>query len=138
MLVTDTVISPLSVDGEYFCDVLEDRDRGIFQYNDLSFIKELKIKHETAIPYGTYQVVISYSNRFKKYLPELLDVPGFSGIRMHPGNTKDHTSGCILPGKRKGKKVISSRITFNKLFSKMKYAAKREKIFVEILPTDET
>lgn len=86
-------IGRLFVDGKYFCDTLEDRCR------DLD--KEKKVMNETAIPEGTYEVIVNVSARFKRKLPLLLDVPHFSGIRIHRGNTNKDTSGCILVGENK-------------------------------------
>lgn len=86
-------IGKLFVDGEYFCDTLEDRCR------DLN--REEKVMHETAIPEGTYEVIVNVSAKFKRKLPLLLDVPHFSGIRIHRGNTDKDTSGCILVGENK-------------------------------------
>lgn len=90
-------IGKLYIDGEYFCDTLEDK------------VREVKIKNETAIPTGTYKVIVNMSPRFKRLLPRLLDVPGFDGILIHRGNTDKDTSGCILVGENKVKgKVINS------------------------------
>ena len=86
-------IGKLFVDGKYFCDTLEDQCR------DLD--REEKVMHETAIPAGTYEVVVNVSVRFERKLPLLLDVPYFSGIRIHRGNTDKDTSGCILVGENK-------------------------------------
>lgn len=61
-------------------------------------VREQKIPKVTAIPYGTYDVIITFSNRFKKDLPLLLDVPGYSGVRIHAGNTEEDTEGCLIPG----------------------------------------
>lgn len=94
-------IGKLFVDGKYFCDTLEDRCR------DLD--KERKVMHETAIPEGTYEVIVNVSVKFKRKLPLLLDVPHFSGIRIHRGNTNKDTSGCILVGENKQSgRVINS------------------------------
>lgn len=94
-------IGRLFVDGKYFCDTLEDRCR------DLD--KEGKVMHETAIPGGTYEVIVNVSVRFKRKLPLLLDVPYFTGIRIHRGNTDKDTSGCILVGENKQSgRVINS------------------------------
>lgn len=128
-------ISDLYVDGVLFCQVVEDRDRGLYQADDLSYIQSIKVKHETAIPYGSYQIVMSFSQRFQKYLPELLDVPGFSGIRIHAGNTEADSSGCLLPGKRSGNKVINSTITTANLISQIKKRGKTEKVFISIEPS---
>ena len=107
-LGADYTIGKLFIDGVYECDTLEDT------------VREFKIKHETAIPKGTYKVIITMSQRFQRLLPLLVDVPNFNGIRIHPGNTKADTSGCILVGVNKVKgMVINSRVTFNRLFAKL-------------------
>jgi hypothetical protein len=72
----------------YFCDTLEDTDRGLTQSMSLEEIKRIKIPHETAIPTGVYKVTVNMSPSKKRMLPRLLDVPGFSGILIHRGNTK--------------------------------------------------
>jgi hypothetical protein len=105
----DYTIGSLYVDGEYFCDTLEDTDRGLTQEMPLEEIRRIKIPHETAIPTGTYRVIVNISPAKKRMLPRLLDVPGFSGILIHRGNTKSDSSGCILVGENKVKgKVINS------------------------------
>lgn len=116
-------IGKLYINKEYFCDTLEDA------------IRKEKIYAETAIPFGKYEVTITYSPRFKKNLPLLLNVPNFEGVRIHSGNTKDDTEGCILVGFNKAKgKVLDSRVTFTKLMNKLKpiYEIK-EKIELEII-----
>ena len=111
-------IGKLYIDGEYFCDTLEDKDRGLTDNMTVSEISKIKIKKETAIPTGTYKVTITYSNRFKKNMPLINDVKGFEGIRIHSGNTNQDTEGCVLVGFNKVKgNVINSRDTYNKLFS---------------------
>jgi hypothetical protein len=96
-------------ENEYFCDTLEDVDRGLTQSMPLEEIKRIKIPHETAIPTGVYKVIVNLSPAKKRMLPRLLDVPGFSGILIHRGNTKSDSSGCILVGENKVKgKVINS------------------------------
>jgi hypothetical protein len=90
---------------------------------------------ETAIPYGTYGVIINWSPRFNRPLPLLLEVPDFSGIRIHPGNTAKDTEGCILVGdgfSADHKAVLNSRVTFNKLFPLLQEAL-AEGISIEIL-----
>lgn len=103
-------VGRLYINGDYFCDTLEDR------YRDLS--KEKKIYSRTAIPYGVYKLVISYSPRFKRLLPLLLNVPFFKGIRIHAGNSSKDTSGCILVGTVKDveKDWISNSRSTEKLF----------------------
>jgi len=81
-----TTIGRLFLDGEFFGWTLEDAVRP----------PNIKIQGKTAIPEGTYKVVLSMSNRFKKVLPEILSVPHFSGIRFHGGNTAKDTEGCVL------------------------------------------
>jgi len=101
-------IGTLSIDGVYFCDTLEDRYRAMPE--------EKKIYGQTAISPGTYRIIMSYSNRFKRIMPEVLNVPYFEGIRIHSGNTDADTSGCILVGKNTIKgQLIDSRTTSDKL-----------------------
>lgn len=98
----DYTIGKLYIDGHYFCDTLEDTVRPNGE----------KIKGKTAIPAGDYKVIKSYSPRFKKILPEILDVPGFTGVRIHAGNTAKDTDGCLLLGLNKTKgAVLDSQTT---------------------------
>ena len=95
-------IGKMYINGEYFCDTLEDKVRTLNSIND-------KIKGETAIPAGTYKITLEMSSRFKRKLPLLHDVPYFSGILIHRGNTAKDTHGCILVGENKVKgQVINS------------------------------
>lgn len=114
-------IGRLYVDGVFECDTLEDTVRDLNKDGDLNDAGESKVFGETAIPYGTYKVIINYSNRFKRDLPRLLNVKEFDGVLIHPGNTAVDTHGCILVGINNAKgRVNNSRITFDKLFAKMK------------------
>ena len=88
----------LFIDGEFFCYTLEDEDRGILQGMSLNRVKELKKYGDTCIGSGTYKVLLTGSVKFKRVLPLLINVTGFEGIRIHRGNTKEHTLGCILVG----------------------------------------
>lgn len=111
----------LYINGVYFCDTLEDKDRGLFQTMAVDTIKTIKVYKETCIPYGKYRVVLSMSKRFGKVMPEVLNVKVFTGIRMHPGNTIYDTEGCILVGKKSSDGVVSnSRKTFNVLMNILK------------------
>ena len=111
-------IGSLYIDGKYFCDTLEDIDRGLTDSMSDSYIATIKVINQTAIPIGTYKVTITYSNRFKKLLPLINNVKGFSGIRIHSGNTKEDTSGCILVGfNTEVGKVVNSKVTYDKLFN---------------------
>lgn len=117
-----STIGELYVNDEFFCYTLED------------VVREEKIKNETAIPAGEYEITITYSPRFKRYLPLLNDVPNFSGIRIHPGNTHRDTEGCILVGMTKTKDFIgNSRTAFNKLYPMLVHASQQgEKILLKI------
>lgn len=109
-------IGHLYIDGDYYCDTLEDTDRGLTDDVSEEEIKRIKIYGKTAIPKGTYKVEVTYSPKFKQYLPILLNVKGFSGIRVHSGNTAEDTLGCLLVGYNKVKgQVINSRVTSDKL-----------------------
>lgn len=127
---SDVTIGALSVDGDWHSWVLEDCVREVIGQPVASW----KISGKTAIPSGTYVVDVTFSNRFQKPLPILLDVPGFSGIRIHTGNYPADTEGCLLPGfDRLLKSVGRSRPAFDALFLKIKEAkAKGEKITLEI------
>lgn len=94
----DYTIGKLYVNGKQLCNTLEDTDRRLFQGQPIADIAAKKVKGQTAIPTGTYRLQVSESPRFKRELIEVLDVPGFSGIRIHRGNTTADTEGCILPG----------------------------------------
>ena len=128
-------ISRLYVNGELFgCNTLEDADRGLRQDMQLEEIKKKKVYGQTAIPRGSYECVYTYSNRFKKMLPLLKDVPGFDGIRIHSGNSAKDTDGCILVGLnlKKGM-VLNSREWTNKLVSKMKEAWNRKERVIIVI-----
>ena len=126
-------IGKLYINDKYFCDTLEDIDRGLTQSMTEQQIGSKKVYGETAIPTGTYRIIISYSNKFKKQMPLLLNVPGFAGIRIHSGNTEKDSLGCILVGKNKSVgKVLESRDTYSKLFSILQEANKKETIKITI------
>lgn len=119
-------IGHLYIDDKYFCDTVEDKVR------DLS--KEKKVYGETAIPYGTYEVKWTYSNKFKKYMPLLVNVPQFEGIRIHSGNTAADSLGCIIVGQNKEVgKVLNSRATVSKLYPIIEKGCKAGKVTIEIV-----
>lgn len=141
----DYTIGNLYINDKYFCDTLEDTDRGLDQAMPIEKIKQLKIKDKTAIPTGTYNILMNvvspkYSKRqyymdlCKGKVPRLTSVPGYDGVLIHVGNTAADTSGCILVGLNKAKgKVLSSRIIFEKLYPILKEASnKGEKITLTI------
>lgn len=120
-------IGNMYVDDTYFCDTLEDADRGLADTMEIDEILENKLKGITAIPTGKYDVILSFSPRFKRVLPLLLNVKGFEGIRIHSGNTAEDTEGCLLVGENKEKgKVLNSRATFEKLMSILLSCEKRK------------
>lgn len=109
-------IGKLYIDGVYFCDTIEDKDRGIDDSMEESEIRKKKVYGLTAIPLGTYKVEITYSPKFKKNLPLLIGVKGFEGIRIHSGNTAKDSLGCIIVGRnKKVGMVLDSRATMTKL-----------------------
>ena len=113
-------IGKLYVDGKYFSDVLEDVDRGLDSSMTESEILKKKVKGQTAIPTGHYVINITYSPKYRRMMPLLLDVKGFSGIRIHSGNTAKDTEGCLIVGKNKQVgKVLESRDTYKRLFEMM-------------------
>ena len=101
-------IGKLSVDGVPLCDTLEDVVRDLNHDGDLNDEGEGKVYGQTAIPYGRYKVIVSYSPKFKRRLPLLVDVPHFKGIRIHGGVHSGHTDGCILLGENKAKGKLSN------------------------------
>ena len=133
---TDTTTIGQLFDGDKaLCYVLEDTDRGLKQTDTLAQIIEKKIYGQTAIPAGRYEVVITYSNRFKQYMPLLLNVPGYEGIRIHPGNAPADTLGCLLPGRIKisPKRVGESKLAYGDLLKKLKSVEKKEKIWLTVM-----
>lgn len=113
-------IGKLYVDGVYFSDVIEDKDRGLDDSMTVREILNKKVKGETAIPTGHYNIEITYSPKYKRMMPLLIGVKGFSGIRIHSGNTSKDTEGCLLVGKNtKVGMVTESRNTYQRLFAMM-------------------
>lgn len=105
---TGYTIGKLYVDGEYLCDTLEDRDRQLSRAMTDEQVRVRKVAGETAIPTGSYSMRLSKSYKFSSkewaqrhggLVPEVLDVPGFSGVRIHPGNSAADTQGCVLVGR---------------------------------------
>lgn len=125
-------IGKLYIDDVYFCDTIEDVDRGLYQGQNLDLIKKIKIPNKTAIPRGTYKITLNvvspkYSKK-KIYqeicngrVPRLLNVPGYEGVLIHIGNTAEDSAGCILVGENKQVgKVLNSTETFRRLYNKIK------------------
>lgn len=127
-------IGRLYIDGQFFSNTLEDKDRGLTQSMSEADVKKIKVYGETAIPKGKYNVVINYSNKFKRLMPYIMNVKGFEGIRIHEGSTAKDSLGCILVGNNTAVgRISNSKSTYTKLYSKLKTAFnKGEKITLTI------
>lgn len=137
-------ISRLFVEGMEFSDILEDKDRGLTQDMSTAEIYKKKVYGGTAIPYGRYEIRLTkspkFSNRdwakeFEGLVPELIDVPGFVSIRMHPGTTSNDTEGCLLPGMNKQVgKVLESRQAYHDLMKYYLYPSHKagQKMYINI------
>lgn len=125
-LGSSATIGELLVNDKHLCDTLEDRVRPEGE----------KVYGKTAIPEGTYEVKLTHSPRFKKTLPEILNVPNFSGIRIHTGNSSKDTEGCILVGTWDGEKedwVGNSRMAFDELMALLEEATNnKEKVTITV------
>lgn len=123
-LTDKSTIGDMEIDGEFFCYTLEDvvRPAGV------------KIAGQTAIPSGRYEVVIDMSSRFKKLMPHILDVPMFSGIRIHKGNTDKDTEGCLIVGMTTAPDFVGqSKVAYDKLMERLEEGLKDGgKVFIEI------
>ena len=138
-------LQKLSKDA-YFCDTLEPTWRNLKgvelkpeeengKYSRVSGKVARKIPGHTAIPEGTYHVFITMSQKFKKWLPYLMGVPNFEGIRIHAGNYPDDTQGCILVGENRVKgMVVNSRIWLHRLMNRIQAAENQgEGIWITII-----
>ena len=136
-------IGKLYIDGQYFCDTIEDRDRGLTNDMPLVEIKKKKVYGETAIPRGVYGLtmnVISPKYSKKKNfsftggrMPRLLNIPGWEGVLIHSGNTASDSLGCIVVGENKVVgKVINSFATFKRLWPILD-AHRNEPMSIEIV-----
>lgn len=126
----DVTIGSLSVDGDFRCWTLEDTVREV----PGKPVTDWKVDGKTAIPYGIYAVQITFSQRFQRQMPLLIAVPGFSGVRIHPGNTANDTEGCILVGRdRYAKSVGHSILAFAPLFAEIQYGLTHGGVTLEIV-----
>lgn len=128
--LSKSTIGELYIDGKLECYTVEDTVREIKGQS----VESWKIPHVTAIPVGTYEVIIDMSNRFKKLLPLLLNVPGFDGVRIHTGNTAEDTEGCLIVGKIKQVAGVGgSKVAMAALQPKIQAALDRkEKVMLTI------
>ncbi|HEX2594704.1 MAG TPA: DUF5675 family protein [Rhizomicrobium sp.] len=107
----------LFVDGRFRAFSLEDE------------ISDVKVPGRTCIPEGRYQIRLTWSPKFNRVLPELVDVPGFTGVRIHAGNTKDDTAGCVLLGvQRSGVNLVQSRPAVEQLQADMELAKAADRL----------
>lgn len=112
-----STIGEFCIDDAFFCFCLEDRIRA----------PGVKVKGQTAIPPGHYEVVIDLSARFGRAMPHVLSVPGFEGIRIHSGNTASDTEGCLLLGTERGiDRVLHSRIAFDQFYKLLAHASEEK------------
>lgn len=113
-------IGRMYLDGVFFCNTLEDTDRGLMQSMSVGEIMNVKIAGRTAIPVGDYKLALTYSPRFKKIMPQVLNVKGFTGVRIHAGNTAKDTEGCPLVGDNTIKGALTnSRKRYTELLTKL-------------------
>lgn len=123
----DSSLGQLFIDDQFECYTLEDKYREVTG----EAVSVWKVPKETAIPLGRYRVLLQNSPRFQIVTPHLQDVPGFTMIEMHPGNTNKDTEGCILLGTQRGADSISeSRIAFTTLMAKLQSTT--EEIYITI------
>lgn len=121
-------IGKMYINDVYFCDTIEDKVRDLNK-NGKFDNGEKKVMSETAIPYGTYTIIVNKSPKFKRNLPRLLNVPSFEGVLIHRGNTAADSAGCILVGENtKVGKVLNST----------KYEIELVKILTEVQNNKET
>lgn len=137
-------IGRLYIDGAYFCDTIEDKDRGLNAAMPLATLKGMKVYGKTAIPTGTYRIDMrtvsskfasrNWAKPFGGKLPRLQNVPGFDGVLIHVGNTAEDSLGCILVGRNTVVgKVMQSTATFAELMKILVQADKSgDKIYIEV------
>lgn len=140
ILTEVSTIGQITHDGEAQCYCIEDKDRGLNQNMPLQEILARKVYGKTAIPYGRYQVLITQSPRFTRlkkrpiFTPQLMNVPGFEGIRIHPANLASQLEGCIAPGLSIATdRVINSGKAYEKLLEKINLAIRAgEQVYITI------
>lgn len=115
----DYTIGQLYTGNTLLCNTIEDTDRGLNQNDSTEHIKKVKVPGQTAIPTGTYKLTVSQSPKFGRRLIEVLNVPGFSGIRVHRGNTAADSAGCIIPGKNTARGRVTDSTRFEELLTQM-------------------
>lgn len=122
----------LLIDGEWFCHTIEDKVRA----KPNEWKKELKVHGKTAIPYGKYPVLVTWSNRFNRLLTGIFNVPDFEGIRLHNGTSDKSSEGCIILSYKNdaaNHKLINDKGAMNDLCKKISAAQKTQKVYIEIV-----
>jgi hypothetical protein len=135
IFTNESTIGDLFIDNLFFCYILEDKDRGLSDALSLEQILKVKVYGKTAIPYGRYEIDWTMSARFKVFMPILLNVKGYSGIRIHKGNTELDSLGCLLCGTRKKSNMITeSTLATKNLYAKIEAAKKQgQRIYITIV-----
>lgn len=124
----DRCIGGFYINGKFAYYTLEDTDRKLEEGG-------IKIPKQTAIPRRKYKVTISFSNRFQRLMPHILDVPQFAGIRIHAGNTPENTEGCPLIGMEydaPSHEIRKSKLAFDDFFPRLEAGLKEGEVWIEI------
>jgi hypothetical protein len=121
----------LYINGKWFCHTIEDRVRAL----PGEWKKELKVYGKTAIPYGEYQVRVTFSNRFQRPLPLVINVPDFEGIRIHNGSSELSSAGCIIVSYQDAPnhRLVNDKGAMNDLCDKIFKAQAKEKVMLQIV-----
>lgn len=132
-----STLGELYINDKYFSFTLEDKDRGLYETDPLSKFEKIKDVKDTCIPYGRYEVILSYSAKLKRYLPYVIDVKGFIRIRIHGhGSTINYTSGCPLVGfKKRGTNLVlqSTKDAEKELVNRLMEVNQKEVIYLTIV-----
>lgn len=128
-------IGQLYENGVFLCNTIEDRDRGLNNNMSASAILKIKVPGETAIPTGTYRLVVNESPKFKREMIEVVGVPGFTGIRIHNGVYAEHSAGCIIPGMNSIKGGVTDSKRYEEILTKKVKASmtKNEDVYLTII-----
>lgn len=138
-LKSEYTIGHLYLDGEKLCDILEDPVRDHNKDGDLNDPGEGKIYGDTAIPYKMYKVILTYSPKFRRYLPLLVNVPHFEGIRIHGTKSKvatnKNTHGCLIPGENKVRGGVIKSLEYEQKITEIIRAQIKEgnEVFINIV-----
>lgn len=128
-------IGRLYAGGRFICNTIEDKDRGLNQFMSESDIQKVKVKAETAIPIGTYKLVVSMSPKFGRKLIEIQNVPAYSGVRVHRGNTAQDSAGCVIVGMNTEKGKVTNSTKYEELLTTMVESAinNKEECYLTII-----